>query len=269
MKTEPRESTALRDVVFAEPVGYRPLSLDLYPAPVPGAPVVVFVHGGGWRVGSRATLTPTMPGPDPFARIAAAGLAVASVDYRLSGEACFPAQVDDVAAALSWVRDHAEELDIDVSRIVLWGESAGATLAALVALHDDPAAREGVVGVVDWYGPSDLVALAESEGALDDPANREAGWLGHAVGANIARARDASPVTHVRAGAPPFHITHGTDDGAVPPAQSVALAEALLAAGCDARLTLVPGAGHLWQGEVDRDALLETAIEFCLRVTEP
>ncbi|WP_200809827.1 alpha/beta hydrolase [Demequina sp. NBRC 110054] len=269
MRTEPRESTALRDVVFAEPVGFRPLSLDLHPSPAPGSPVVVFVHGGGWRVGSRSTLAPTMPGSEPFARIAAAGLAVASVDYRLSGEACFPAQVDDVAGALAWLRAHADELDVDATRIVLWGESAGATLAALVALHDDPAVRDGIVGVVDWYGPSDLIALAESEGALDDPANREAGWLGHAVGADLARARAASPVTHVRTGAAPFHIAHGTDDGAVPPAQSVAFAEALLSAGCDARLTLVPGAGHLWQGEVDREALLDAAIDFCLRVTEP
>ena len=257
----------LRDLVFAEHGGFRPLTLDLHPAATPASPVVVFVHGGGWRVGSRRTLTPTMTGDAPFARIVSAGLAVASVDYRLSGEARFPTQVDDVAAALAWLRAHGEELGIDATRIVLWGESAGATLAALVALHDDAPVHAGVRGVVDWYGPSDLVAMAASQGALDDPANREAGWLGHAVGADLDRARAASPVSHVRAGAPPFHLAHGTADGAVPPEQSVALAEALLAAGVDAELTLVPGAGHLWQGEVDRDALLDAAIGFCRRVT--
>ncbi|WNM28483.1 alpha/beta hydrolase [Demequina capsici] len=257
----------LRDVVYAEPVGFRPLSLDLYPASVPDAPVVLFVHGGGWRLGGRTTFVPTMPGGDPFVRIASAGLAVASLDYRLSGEARFPAQVDDVAAALAWVRVHATELGVAADRVVLWGESAGATLAALVALHDDPAVREGVRGVVDWYGPSDLIALATAQDALDDLTTREAGWLGHTVGADLARARDASPVSHVRAGAPPFLVAHGADDTAVPASQSVELAQALLAVGADAQLTLVPHAGHMWQGEVDREALLDSAIAFCKRVT--
>ncbi|WP_228373785.1 alpha/beta hydrolase [Demequina maris] len=263
---DPAAPAVLRDLVFAEPVGFRPLSLDLHRAPAAGAPVVVFVHGGGWRVGSRRDMTPTMPGDAPFARIAAAGLTVASVDYRLSGEACFPAQVDDLAAALAWLREHGEELGIDASRIVLWGESAGATLAALVALGPDDA-RAGVRGVVDWYGPADLVTLAEGQDALDDPGLREAGWLGHAVGADVDRAHEASPVWRVAPGAPPFHIAHGTSDGAVPPSQSVAMAQALLAAGADAELTLVPGAGHLWQGEVDREAILDAAIAFARRVT--
>lgn len=258
--------TVLRDVVFAEPVGFRPLSLDLWRPATTGVPVVVFLHGGGWRVGSRRTMTPTMPGDGPFARIAAAGLAVASIDYRLSGEACFPAQVDDVAAALAWLRENGDEHGLDASRIVLWGESAGATLAALVALSRDDA-RAGVRGVVDWYGPSDLAVLAEDQGGLDDPDLREAGWLGHAVGADLDRAHAASPVFQVVSGAPPFHIAHGTVDGAVPASQSVALAQALLGAGAEAELTLVPGAGHLWQGDVDRDAILDAAIAFSRRVT--
>ncbi|WP_062524864.1 alpha/beta hydrolase [Demequina rhizosphaerae] len=266
MTTEIAAPAVLRDLVFAEPVGFRPLTLDLHPAPSPGAPLVVFIHGGGWRVGSRRTLTPTMPGDAPFARIAAAGLAVASIDYRLSGEACFPAQVDDAAAALDWLRTHGADHGVDASRIVLWGESAGATLAALVALG--PAeARAGVRGVVDWYGPSDLEALASSQGGLDDPGLREAGWLGHAVGADLERAHAASPTFHATPAAPPFHIAHGTSDSAVPATQSVALAQALLAAGADAELTLVPGAGHLWQGDVDRDAILDAAIAFARRVT--
>ncbi|WP_082104476.1 alpha/beta hydrolase [Demequina soli] len=265
MTIETTAPTALRDLVFAEPVGFRPLSLDLHPS-VPGAPLVVFLHGGGWRVGSRRAMAPTMPGDAPFARITAAGLAVASLDYRLSGEACFPAQVDDAAAALAWLRAHGDELGVDATRIVLWGESAGATLAALVALGPDEP-RAGVRGVVDWYGPADLVALAEHQHALDDPGLREAGWLGHAVGADLDRAHAASPVWQVRPGAPPFHLAHGTADTAVPPDQSVALAQALLAAGVDAELTLVPGAGHLWQGDVDRDAILDAAIGFARRVT--
>ncbi len=255
----------LRDLVFAEPTGFRPLSLDLHRAPSAGAPVVVFVHGGGWRLGSRRTMCPTMPGDLPFRRIVAAGLNVASVDYRLSGEAHFPAQVEDVCAALDWIRTQADEWGVDASRIVLWGESAGATIASLVALSDDADTRAGIRGVVDWYGPTDLVAVAEGQDALDDPSLREAGWLGHAVGADLSRAREASPLSHVRAGAVPFHIAHGTADRAVPAAQSVTFAQALLAVGADAELTLVPGAGHMWHGDVDRDALLDSAIDFCAR----
>lgn len=233
-------------------------------------PLVVFVHGGGWRAGERGTFVPTMrtdPGGQeresrPFERIASAGIAVASVDYRLSGEAVFPAQVEDVRAALNWLRTHEGELGVDASRIVLWGESAGATVAGLVALEPGSGAR----GLVDWYGPSDLEALAASLGQSDDPTTREAGWLGHAVSADAARARAASPRHQVRPGAPPTLIAHGLADEAVPHSQSELFAATLTGVGAPVELTLVPGAGHLWQGDVDRDALLEAAIAFCARV---
>nr|WP_246313259.1 alpha/beta hydrolase [Leifsonia shinshuensis] len=231
-------------------------------------PVVVFVHGGGWRGGDRGTFVPTMrPGPEdagptPFERIAAAGIAVASVDYRLSGEAVFPAQVDDLSTAVEWLRAHADELGVDASRIVLWGESAGATLAALVALEPG----SGVRGLVDWYGPSDLEALAVSLGQTHDATTREAGWLGHAVSADPRRAREASPRHRVRPGAPPTLIAHGLADDAVPHSQSELFAATLTGVGAEVRLTLVPGAGHLWQGDVDRDALFADALAFCAAV---
>lgn len=254
--------------VFAEPAGSGPLRLDLH---LPTAhdplgslpPLVVFVHGGGWRAGDRGTFVPTMHGePSPFARIAAAGMAVASVDYRLSGDAVFPAQVDDVRAALAWLRAHAGDLGVDGSRVVLWGESAGATLAALVALEPD----SGVSGLVDWYGPADLEALAAALGQSADPATREAGWLGHPISADPARARAASPRHQVRPGAPPTLIAHGLADEAVPHSQSELFAATLTGVGAPVELTLVPAAGHLWQGDVDRDSLLEAAIAFCVRV---
>ncbi|QAY59346.1 alpha/beta hydrolase [Microbacterium protaetiae] len=252
----------LRDLVFAENVGFRPLSLDLHLPAVPGAALVVFLHGGGWRAGSRRVLCPAIEAGQAFPRIVAAGLAVASLDYRLSGEARFPAQIDDVAAALAWLRAHADGYGVDASRMVLWGESAGATLAALAGLEDP-----GVRGVVDWYGPADLPAMAEALGQADDPTTREAGWLGHPLSADPARARAASPVSHVRAGAPPFLICHGLADEAVPPAQSQALAAALRAVGAPVELTLVPGAGHMWHGaDVDRLSLVDAAAAFCTRV---
>lgn len=242
-----------------------PLELDLH-LPEPGGPlgspppVVVFVHGGGWRAGDRRTFVPTMrDSPTPFARLAAAGIAVASVDYRLSGEAVFPAQVDDLRTALEWLRAHADELGVDASRVVLWGESAGATLAALVALEPGSDIR----GLIDWYGPADLEALAASLGQADDVDTREAGWLGHAVSADPGRAREASPRHRVRPGAPPTLIAHGLADDAVPHSQSELFAATLTGVGAEVRLTLVPGAGHLWQGDVDRDALFADALAFC------
>ncbi|WP_417563920.1 alpha/beta hydrolase fold domain-containing protein [Microbacterium sp.] len=258
----------LRDLVFAEHDGFRPLSLDLHrparaDAVTEPVPLVVFVHGGGWRLGSRRMFCPTMGNDDPFGRITAAGFAVASVDYRLSGEAVFPAQVDDVSAAIDWLRAHAAEYGFDADHLVLWGESAGATLAALLALRADAAVR----GLIDWYGPSDLTALAGSLGGLDDPHTREAGWLGHPISTDAARAAAASPVTQVHAGAPPVLIAHGLDDVAVPPAQSELFARALSDAGVPVELELVPGAGHMWQGEVDRIGLLERALAFARRVT--
>lgn len=178
-----------RAVPYAVRPGYRPLLLDLYLPEVAGAPVVLFVHGGGWRVGDRAVFCPTWRdwSPQPFARLVEAGFAVASVDYRLSGEALFPAQLDDVMAALHWLRIRSQELGIDTGRVVAWGESAGAHLAALLGLTESPA----VVGVVDWYGPTDLLTMAAGADASD---SREALLLGASPLSVPERARAASPL---------------------------------------------------------------------------
>lgn len=253
----------LRDIVFSSVVGFRPVTLDLHLPATTSAPVVLFVHGGGWRAGSRRVFVPTMDGDAPFERIVAAGFAVAAIDYRLAGEARFPAQLDDVAAALLWVRENGPEHGLDPERIVLWGESAGATLAALAGLTGGV----GIRGVVDWYGPTDLPAMAEALGQLDDPETREAGWLGGTVRSRADAARAASPRHQNLSGAPPFSIAHGDADQAVPPAQSVDFAEALSAAGVEVAFELVAGAGHLWAGEVDREAILDRALEFARRVT--
>lgn len=260
--------STVRDLVYAELPGFRTLTLDLRLPDASGAPLVVFVHGGGFGRGSRAVFTPTMPGDAPFDRIVSAGFAVASVDYRLSGEAIYPAQVDDVAAALVWLRSSevAGEYGYDPERVVLWGESAGSTIAALVAFAAE--SGSGVRGVVDWYGLTDVVALMTAQGALDDATTREAGWLGAPVSQVLELARSASPITRVHADAPPFLIAHGLDDAAIPAEQSERFADALRAHGVGVELELVPGAGHLWLGEVDREALLDRAVEFVRRVTQ-
>ncbi|MGI9825050.1 alpha/beta hydrolase fold domain-containing protein [Agromyces sp. Marseille-Q5079] len=272
----------MRELVFAE-AGGRPLRLDLHlPTTAPDAqsallPVIVFVHGGGWRTGTRHEF-----GPDvdrAFERIADAGFAVASVEYRLSGEAVFPAQVDDVAAAVRWVATEGERVGLDPARVVLWGESAGAALAALAVLRADAATRAhpATRGVIDWYGPTDLPALGVDLGRLDDPDCAEGRWLGGTIAGSpeaavaASAARQVAPAVAAGLALPPFLIAHGTADASVPPAQGALLAAELRRAGGEVQFDLVDGAGHRFVGEsgspaVDRDALFERALAFARRV---
>lgn len=214
---------------------------------------MVFLHGGGWHLGSRAAFGPSYTDwdPSPFALLAAAGLAVASVDYRLSGESVHPAQLDDVTAALGWLHGHADALGIDAARTAVWGESAGGHLAALLGLTS-PAAR----AVVDWYGPSDLPTMAgdaadTGTAIMDpgDPDSYEALLLGAPIADVPELAKAASPVTHAHPDAPPFLLVHGTADRSVPYRQSQRLAEALTGCGADATLHPVVGADHVWAGD--------------------
>jgi acetyl esterase/lipase len=258
-----------RAVAYSAPPGFRPLELDLYtPAGTP-APVIVFVHGGGFRLGTRTVFNPTWRDwrPTPFERLVAAGFAVASVDYRLSGEAVFPAQLDDVQAAVRWLRTRADELGVDPGRIVAWGESAGAHLATLLGLTDS-----GVAGVVDWYGPADLTTMGaqarpDAIARSDAPDSREAQLIGAPLTEAPDLARRASPVTYVHAGAPPFHIAHGDADRFIPVAQSRQLAHALREAGGKVEFTEVPGADHMWMGVPDTEAIFDAAVDFVRRAT--
>ncbi|MEL5991100.1 alpha/beta hydrolase fold domain-containing protein [Microbacterium phosphatis] len=255
--------TDLRDVPFSVVPGFRPLALDvLSPEGAGPHPVVVFVHGGGWRVGDRRTFVPTFPAARGFDLIRAAGFAVVSIDYRLTGEAVFPAQLDDVRAALAWVRAHGPEHGLDATRMVLWGESAGGHLSALAGLDR----QRGVRGVVDWYGPSDLIAFP-APGPDDERPTREESLVGGPIPEHTDLARAASPARRAHAEAPPFHIAHGDADDLVPPAQSEALHEALRAQGVESTLTLVPGAGHMWRGVADPAAVMDPALAFARRVT--
>ncbi|MFF5532897.1 alpha/beta hydrolase fold domain-containing protein [Streptomyces cinerochromogenes] len=261
----------LRGAVYAVPDGARPLETDLWlPEPARGAvPVAVFVHGGAWRTGLRDDLGPRFRHwrPGPFARLALSGVAVACPDYRLSGEARHPAQLDDLRALLVWLRDRAGDLGIDPDRVVLWGESAGGHLAALTALTvpHGSAGPATVRGCVTWYAPTDLTRLAEDHppGRFDphDPATFEALLLGAAPADAPGPARDASPALRVTPQAPPFLVLHGTRDELVPCAQGERLAEALRAARVPVDHVPVPGANHLWAG------LTEDGVERCFART--
>ena len=257
-----------RDVVHTRVPGYRPLSLDLYLPETDVAAVCVYAHGGGWRMGSRRE------GPGPvsptsrrlFVRMAAAGLAVASVDYRLSGEARFPAQREDVAAACRWLLE-SDDSEVRGLSLVTFGVSAGGQLAALTAL--DPAIP--VAAAALWYPVTDLLCLPEdidAAGGESDrgPGSREALLLG-ALAADLPElARQASPVTHVTASGPPFLLIHGDADVMVPPRQSERLHLALLDAGVSSTLELLPTHHHMLPGisDAELEALVDRTTAFLL-----
>lgn len=291
--------TEHREIVFARRPGFRPLALDLYVPENPTA-LCVYLHGGGWRAGTR-TEGPgnvTTWKPPFFPYVVTTGLAIASVDYRLSAEARHPAQLDDVTAALDFLAEHRAEYGITTDRTVIWGVSAGGHLAALAALTYPPAERpapaaapavpaEGQAGpagrsiarprisaAVCWYPVTDLDALskdiAEAGGRPDRSAeSREGSLLGAALDDVPDLVSAASPVNHVRPGAPPFLFLHGDADLAVPHRQSERLAEALRAAGAEATVELVPGAGHMFP-ELDEPAtraVTDRSVSFLLSQT--
>jgi acetyl esterase/lipase len=270
----------LLGVPYAATRGVRPLELDVVLPPDGDGPfpVVVFLHGGGWQVGSRHSAGPAYRGaqPSPFEHIALAGIAVASIDYRLSGEAIWPAQLHDAKAAIRWLRARADELGIDPGRIAAWGESAGGHLAELLGLVTDPA-LEGDVGitgpssavsaVVAWYAPSDIAAVATDLGV--DPADattREARLLGAPAPDVPELAAQASPMSHVTPDAPPFLLLHGEADRFIPFVQSVRLHTALVEAGAESDIVLYEDADHMWLGSSSaaRQALDRTT-DFLLR----
>jgi acetyl esterase/lipase len=256
------------DIRYGEVLGFRPLELDLYLPPglegprfEDALPVVVYVHGGGWQRGSRRDPPPLLAA-DFYDQIAAQGFAVAAIDYRLSGEARFPAPLEDVLAAVDWVRDKALPYGLDAGRVFLWGDSAGGHLALLAALTGT-----AVQAVVAWFPVTDLPGMPSDlldVGGVPDlgPDSREARLLGAPVSAVPDLARQASPLSHAHVSAPPVLLLHGTADDLVPAAQSVRLASALRQAGAAVELELVPGATHFWKGASDVDAIIRRSIDF-------
>lgn len=233
------------------------LALDLYrPAGTDAPlPVLVYLHGGGWVRGDKADHATARA--EVLAR---AGFAVASVNYRLSDVAPFPAQLHDAKGAVRWLRANAGSLGLDATRIGSWGPSAGGYLAAMLGLTAGDAALEGTTGgnldqpstvqaVVDWYGPSDLLAVGGRNRleALVLGPSFEARLLGleSLDGDEAAEAaRRASPRFHVSGSAPPFLLMHGDRDRMVSVLESTVLHEALVAHGVESTLVLLGGAGH-------------------------
>jgi acetyl esterase/lipase len=235
-----------RDVEYAR-VGNRPLRLDLYlrEAFTEPAPVVVWIHGGGWSMGDKF--------PTPAARLVAAGYAVASVEYRLTGEAKFPAQIHDCKAAIRWLRANARKYNLDSTHIGVWGHSSGGHLVSLLGTSGHVKELEGdegnldqssrVQAVVDFSGPADLLRTDPS-GAKPKDNDGYRAFIGGPLLDHQDIAKAASPLTYVSSDNPPFLIVHGTADRTVMPRQGEWFVAALKHAGVDATLEYVAGAGH-------------------------
>lgn len=273
-------------VEYATVEGFRPLLLDLYlPTTAHLLPAIVYLHGGGWAVGTRRRFGRAFASWSPSAldRLAQAGFAVATIDYRLSGEAQFPAQLHDVKAAVRWLRGTSSRIGVDAQRVAAWGESAGGHLAMLAGLTGDRPDLEGsigehlgessaVSGVIDWYGPMNLLSLGsqhapDSDSRPDNVDSWESKMVGVALHTDPARTLAASPISYVHAEAPPVQIHHGTDDTLVPYAQSVEFVDALRAAGGSVELVTVEGSDHFWTGARDLPAIFETSLAFATLVT--
>ncbi|SFF59671.1 Acetyl esterase/lipase [Fontimonas thermophila] len=229
--------------VFTPPEWPQPLSGDLYrPASCTACPVVLLIHGGGWRSGKRTHM-------HAFAAdLQARGYAAFSIDYRLVPAYIFPAQLDDVRLALEWLQAQAPALGLDAQRIGAWGYSAGAHLAALAALTTEtPRVRAVVAGGL----PADLVAAADS------PLVQR--FLGGTLEQMPERYRAASPLHQVDANAPPMFLYHARWDWIVSSEHPRRMQAALASAGVDHALEWLGWRGHIagffWPGAAREHAL--------------
>lgn len=245
-------ATVEADLLYATAGGVE-LRLDVHRSPDPAAPVVVYAHGGGWTRGDRRTDSANRVAP-----LAAHGVTVVAVDYRLAPAALFPAQLHDLKGAVRWLRANGRRLGLATGRLGVWGASAGAYLGSLLALSEGDRALEGDVGgnldrssavqaVVHWFGQADLTASAARSEVEERllPFHFEADLLGTGGAGGLGeRARGLSLLSRVGAQAPPFLIAHGDRDRIVPPSEGRALHDALSRAGARSRFELLGGAGH-------------------------
>jgi acetyl esterase/lipase len=248
--------------------------LDLYLPPNSESsgplPVIVYVHGGGWMGGDKKHF-PALP-------LVARGYAVASVNYRFSQEAVFPAQIVDCKGAVRWLRAHAKEYHLDSDHFAAWGDSAGGHLVALLGTSGEVKEIEGdvggnldqssrVQGVVDFFGPTDMSLFWDHAEPVENifKAKRNESPItklfGGAVETKKDLVRQANPVAFVSKDNPPFLIVHGDKDTLVPLAQSEILADALKKAGVEVQLEVLKGAGH-GGAEFGKPSVRAAIVEF-------
>jgi len=243
----PPGSRTVLNIAYVPNGGERRM-LDLY---LPGTgtnwPLIVWIHGGGWMGGSKED--------PPGLRFLTHGFALASINYRLSQDAIFPAQIIDCKAAIRWLRAHAAEYGFNPNRIGVWGASAGGHLVAMLGTTGDTKEFEWsentnvsnrVQAVCDWFGPTDLIQMTKYPSDLHHaaPDSPEARLIGGPVGQNVERAQRANPIRYISKDDPPFLIMHGDKDPVVPLAESKLLAEAIEKTSVPVTFRMVPGGGH-------------------------
>jgi acetyl esterase/lipase len=238
----------LTDIPYANVDG-QALALDLHlPAGVANPPLVVYVHGGAWRAGSKTEYPEFLLG---------SGYAVASVEFRQSTVARFPANAQDIKAAVRFLRAKGKEYGYRTDRIAIAGSSSGGHLAALVGTTNGARELEGTVGenlsessavqaIVSWYGASNFTTiLAQSTPFglnVREPALKQ--LLGDLPDKVPDLAKLASPIAHVSAGDPPAILLHGNQDRQMPVNQLLELEAAYRKAGLSVETMIVDGAGH-------------------------
>ena len=260
------EEPTYADLRYADSSPVQTLDLYLPSRDDAPRPLVVIIHGGAFLMGDKRSEITAIPA------LLARGYAVASIGYRLSGEAVFPAAVQDCRAALRWLCVHAGDYGVDRARFALWGASAGGHLAAMLGVTgdqptlfdatSDPAVDASVAAVIDWFGPTRFLAMdahdrehpPTGEPAFlppwprehDDPASPESRYLGAPIQTVPDLAASSDPTTYIPTARalPAFLIAHGDVDHLVPHLQSVLLADELRARGGQVDLRILPGFGH-------------------------
>lgn len=245
----PEGTIVHRDLAYVSN-GHERQKLDLYlPAGGQKLPLIIWIHGGAFRMGSKNDGVPTA--------YLAEGYALASLNYRLSQHAIFPAQIEDCKAAVRWLRANAGAYGLDPSRFAAWGASAGGHLASMLGTTGDIKAFDvgenlgessRVQAVVDYFGPTDFLEMDTHrlpKGQVHDSADSpESQLIGGPIQENKAKTARANPVVYVSPDDPPFLIVHGDSDPLVPHHQSELLAAALVEAGIPPIFYTVKGGGH-------------------------
>ena len=248
--------TVKTDIAYV-PDGDKAQTLDIFmpaEAPAKPLPLIVWIHGGGWAGGSKKG--------GPMEQVVAAGYIAASVEYRFSQKALFPAQIQDCQAAIRFLRANAKQYHIDPDHVGVWGASAGGHLVALLGTSGGKNAfpmiggnekeSDRVQAVCDLFGPADFATVVKQAGEQTaaksvfkfDGTDPYTKLIGEKNLDNAAKTKAVSPVTYVTKDNPPFFIIHGTRDTLVPYAQSEQLEAALKQAGVDVTLQRISGAGH-------------------------
>ncbi len=270
----PEGITVHRDLAYVTD-GHERQKLDLYvPDKGESLPLIIWVHGGAWRGGSKEHYTPM--------EYLKAGYAGVSINYRLSQHATFPAQIEDVKAAVRWLRANAETYRLDPNQFAAWGSSAGGHLVAMLGTAGDVEAFEvgenlgvssRVQAVVDYFGPTDFLQMDTQrlpDGLVHDaPDSPESQLVGGPIQEHKDRVAKANPITYVSKDDPPFLIIHGDQDKLVPYQQSVLLNKALEEVGVSVTFYKVEGGGHGWFRDSKVPELTKAFLEKHLKSATP